>query len=193
MDIGAESTHLAIYSGEALIQAMTVGIGGEHFTRDMASVLKINYEDAEHLKHEYGSANPERIALNTLIDLPTPGGRNPREARRQDLIAILEARAEQLIGLVFDEILKQRMESNLFEGIVLTGGGAMLADFCDVADRVTGLQVRKGLARGIEGWPAELDTPVWATAAGLAMYSGRLKTKKEFKRGAPALAKLLVH
>jgi len=64
---------------------------------------------------------------------------------------------------------------------------------CDVADRVTGLQVRKGFARGIEDWPAELDTPVWAVTAGLAMYSGRLKTKKEFKRGAPALAKLVVH
>jgi cell division protein FtsA len=193
VDIGAESTHLAIYSGEALIQAMTIAIGGEHFTRDLASELKINYGDAERLKHEYGSANPERIGLNTLIDLPAPGGRAPRETRRHDLVAILEARAEQLLGLVFDEIQKQRMESNLFEGIVLTGGGALLADLCDVADRITGLQVRKGFARGIEGWPAELDTPVWAATAGLAMYSGRLKAKKEFKRGAPALAKLVVH
>jgi len=193
VDIGAESTHVAIYAGELLALAMTVPIGGEHFTRDLARVLRINYEDAEHLKHEYGSANPERIGLNTLIDLPTLEGQSPRETRRLELIEILEARAEQLMGLVFDEIVKLRMESELFEGIVLTGGGSMLTDLLDVAYRVTELQVRKGLAKGIDGWPAELDTPVWATAAGLAMYSGRLKTRKEFKKVAPALANLVVH
>ena len=32
-----------------------------------------------------------------------------------------------------------------------------------------------GLSKGIGDWPEELRSPVWATAAGLAMYSAKLK------------------
>ena len=73
------------------------------------------------------------------------------------------------------------MESKLLEGVVLTGGGAMLTGMCDLAERILNTQVRNGLATGIAGWPEELDSPVWATAAGLAMYSGRLKMRRRPK------------
>jgi cell division protein FtsA len=71
---------------------------------------------------------------------------------------------------------------------VLTGGGALLLGMCDVAERVMHCQARKGLATGIEDWPAELDDPTWATAGGLAMYSARLKLRRDWKRGASSMA-----
>ncbi|HWF47570.1 MAG TPA: hypothetical protein VG168_11235, partial [Bryobacteraceae bacterium] len=80
----------------------------------------------------------------------------------------------------------------LLEGVVLTGGGALLPGMCDVAERVMNCQVQKGFATGIEAWPEALDTPVWAVAAGLVMYSGRLKLKREWKRAATGLAGLVL-
>jgi cell division protein FtsA len=71
--------------------------------------------------------------------------------------------------------------------VVLTGGGAQLNGMCDVAERVLNCQVRNGLPIGIQDWPDELDTPVWTNAAGLAMYSGRLKMKTELKRNVGGL------
>ena len=64
----------------------------------------------------------------------------------------------------------------------------MLAGMCDVAERVLNCQARNGLPAGIEDWPKELDNPQWTTAAGLAMYSGRLKIKREWKRASAAVA-----
>jgi cell division protein FtsA len=78
------------------------------------------------------------------------------------------------------------MEQSLLEGAVLTGGGALLSGMCDIAERVMNCQARNGLATGIEGWPANLDNPVWTTAAGLAMYSARLKLKRDWKRTSAA-------
>jgi cell division protein FtsA len=75
---------------------------------------------------------------------------------------------------------------------VLTGGGALLAGMCDVAERVMNCQARNGLATGIEDWPAQLDNPVWTTAAGLAMYSARLKLKRDWKRVAAGVAGSIV-
>jgi cell division protein FtsA len=105
---------------------------------------------------------------------------------------ILEARAEEIIERIHAEILRVGMEQSLLEGAILTGGGALLAGMCDVAERVMNCQARNGLATGIEDWPQELDTPVWTTAAGLAMYSGRLKLKRDWKRATAGLAGLVL-
>ncbi len=48
-----------------------------------------------------------------------------------------------------------------------------------------------GLRPGIEDWPSELDTPAWTVAAGLAMYSGRLKLKRDWKRATTGMAGLV--
>ena len=53
------------------------------------------------------------------------------------------------------------------------------------------LSWRLAMAVGIEGWPSDLDTPVWTVAAGLAMYSGRLKLKRDWKRASVGLAGLV--
>jgi cell division protein FtsA len=127
-----------------------------------------------------------------LIEIPSPEGRAPRESPRQQLNEILEARAEEIIERVYAEILRVGMEQSLLEGAILTGGGALLSGMCDVAERVMNCQARNGLATGIEDWPQELDTPVWTTAAGLAMYSGRLKLKRDWKRATAGLAGLVL-
>lgn len=189
VDIGAQSTQIAIYDGDALLLAATLPVAGDHFTRDISYILKVNYDDAEHLKREYGWAVSGLTSDNSLIEIPSPEGRAPREAPRATLDEILEARAEELLGHVYEEIRRAGMEQSLLEGVVLTGGGALLSGMCDVAERVLNCQVRIGLPVGIEDWPDELDSPVWTAAAGLAMYSGRIKLKAEWKRNVSGLVR----
>lgn len=188
IDIGAQSTHLAVYEGEALLLATTLPLGGEHFTRDVSWLLKVNYEDAENLKREYGCALTGLVPEHSLIEIPSAEGRGLREAPRSQLNEILEARAEDLFERIYAEIQRVGMEQSLLEGAILTGGGALLTGMCDIAERVLNCQARNGLAAGIDHWPKELDTPVWTTAAGLAMYAGRLKLKRDWKRTSSALA-----
>lgn len=188
IDIGAQSTHIALYDADALLLATSIPVGGDHFTRDVSWLLKVNYEDAENLKREYGCAVASSVSELSVVEIPTAEGRGMREAPRRQLNEILEARAEELFERIYAEILRVGMEQSLLEGAVLTGGGALLAGMCDVAERVLNCQARNGLASGIENWPRELDNPVWTTAAGLAMYSGRLKLKRDWKRAAAGVA-----
>ena len=188
IDIGAQSTHLAIYDGDALLHATSIPVGAEHFTRDVSWLLKVNYEDAENLKREYGCAITGTVSDNSLVEIPSAEGRGMREAPRRQLNEILEARAEEIFERIYAEILRVGMEQSLLEGAVLTGGGSMLAGMCDMAERILNCQARNGLVGGIEGWPKELDNPVWTTVAGLAMYSGRLKMKRDWKRAPTGFA-----
>jgi cell division protein FtsA len=192
IDVGAQSTEVAVYDGDALLLAMGLPIAGDHLTRDISWLLKVDYEDAESLKKEYGCAITGIESDHSLIEIPSPEGRAPREAPRHQLNEILEARAEEIFDRIYSEILRIGMEQSLLEGVILTGGGAMLPGMCDMAERILNCQARNGLATGIEGWPSELDNPVWTVAAGLVMYSGRLRLKREVKRASNGLAGLVL-
>jgi cell division protein FtsA len=192
IDIGAQSTLLAVYDGDALLLATSIPIGADHFTRDISWLLKVNYEDAECLKREYGHAVVGLEADHSLIEIPTAEGRGMREASRRQLNEIIEARAEDILDRIYHEVQRVGMEQSLLEGAILTGGGSLLSGMCDISERVLNCQARNGLASGIEDWPEELDNPIWTTAAGLAMYSGRLKLKRDWKRASAGLAGLAV-
>jgi cell division protein FtsA len=192
VDIGSHSTDLVIYDGEALLLATSLPIWGDHFTRDVAYIFKISYEDAETLKREYGCAMLGLTADNSLIEVPSTEARGPREAKRRELNEVLEARAEEMFLYVRNELHKVGMDQALIEGVVLCGGGSLLNGMCDMAERVLNCPARNGLATGIQDWPDELDTPIWTTAAGLAMYSARLKTRRDTRRKAPGLVSMVL-
>jgi cell division protein FtsA len=192
LDIGAHGSTLAIYDGDSLAHIAGLPIGGDHFTRDLAQLLRLHYEDAEQLKQEFGCAILGLTSDSTLIELPSPEGRQAREASRRHLNEILEARAEELFLRVRDDLAHSNMERSLLEGIVLTGGGAHLNGMCDVAEAVLNCQARNGLVMGVEDWPEDLDQPCWAVAAGLAMFSARVKSRREPKRRVPSLVGLVL-
>lgn len=192
LDIGLHSSDLIVYDGDAAVLALSFPLCGDHFTRDVAFGLKTSYEDAERLKIEYGCAILGLTADNSLIEVPSAEGRAPREAARRILNDILDARAEQLFYMIKGELARAGMEQSLFEGIVLTGGGAMLNGMCDMAERVLNCQACNGLPHGILDWPSQLDNPAWTAAAGLAMYSARLKMKREGKTKAPGLVGMIL-
>ncbi len=191
VDIGLHSADMVVYEGDALVHSCSVPVCGDLFTKDVAWKFKVSYDDAEALKHQYGCAISGLTGDNSLIELPPVDGREPREAGRRELNEILEARADELFLYVADELRQAGMEQALVEGIVLTGGGAQLAGMCDMAERALNCPARKGLAIGIKGYPRECDNPAWATVAGLAMYSARLKLRKDNRRKAPGLLGLV--
>ena len=182
VDIGSQSTDLVVYYDESLQLASSLPICGDHFTRDVALAFRISLEEAMLAKEEYGSATAEFTAENSLIEVTSAGDRDSRELPRRLLNEIIEARASELFDYVKRELKRVGMERSLVGGVVLTGGGARLPGMCDVAETALRCQARNGLPVGIQDWPAELDHPSWAAAAGLAMYSAKLNVQGELER-----------
>jgi cell division protein FtsA len=181
VDIGAHSTDLAAYYGETLLFSSSLPVCGDHFTRDVARGLIVNGDDAAWIKEQYGCAMLGLGADSSLIELPSSPGRPAREAACRELNIILEARALELFEFVAEELKRIGMEQMLMS-CVLTGGGARLPGMCDVAEKILKCQARIGLPVGILDWPADIDDPAWTVAAGLAMYSARLKLRADLDR-----------
>jgi cell division protein FtsA len=182
VDIGAQSTEMVVYYGDSMRLASTVPVCGDHFTRDLAQGLCLSFDDAEMVKLDYGCALAQRSPENVMVELPTPEDREMRYARRRFVNEILEARAEELFSFVRAELVRASMENDLAGGVYLTGGGARLPDLWDVAERELQCRAHYGLVKGIMNWPDSMKDPEWTTAAGLAMYSAKLKTQAEQTR-----------
>jgi len=182
VDIGAQSTELVVYFGDAMHLATSVRICGDHFTRDLAQGLCLSFEDAELVKMEFGCALAQHSPGNILVELPTPDDRQRREVQRSIVNRILAARAEELFRHVRGEFARVGMERALTGGVFLSGAGARLPGLCDVAEDILQCQTRFGITEGIRDWPLELNDPAWCTAAGLAMYSAKLKEHTELQK-----------
>jgi cell division protein FtsA len=187
VDIGAQSTELVVYYGDSMQLASAVRICGDHFTRDLAQGLCLSFEEAEQVKIEFGSALEGPVADNVTVELPAPDNREPRSVSRKMVAAILAARSKELFRHVRAEFARVGMDRALVGGVFLTGGAARLPDLCDAGEFELECQTRFGLPIGILDWPEDLADPTWSTAAGLAMYSAKLKAQAEQEKQAAGL------
>jgi cell division protein FtsA len=182
VDIGAQSSELVIYYGDAMHLASAIPVCGDHFTRDLAQALHLSFDDAETVKLAFGNAVSSEVAENCYIELPGPEDRPRRDVQRRFVSRILEARAIELFKFVRSEFARVGMDRALIGGVFLTGAGSRLAGLCDAAENVLECQTRFGWTEGVQDWPPELNDPEWCTAAGLAMYSAKLKQQMQFQK-----------
>ena len=181
LDIGQHSSEMVCYYGDSAQMVATIRICGDHFSRDLAHALRIPIDAAAIVKEQFGSAVAVGTAENSTVEIPVAEGVG-REAPRRLVNEILESRAVELFEMVRGELTRYGMQRAIASGLVISGGGALLPGICDVAERVLDCPARMGLAQGIKGWPEELNDPVWTTAAGLAMYSARLRSQVDIEK-----------
>jgi cell division protein FtsA len=101
------------------------------------------------------------------------GGRKPRVLSLRVLAEILEPRATEIFTLLQEEVVRAGFERSLNAGVVLTGGGSILAGVSEVAEQVFDLPVRLGLPAGTERLTEPDSAPQFALAIGLAKYGAR--------------------
>jgi cell division protein FtsA len=178
VDIGAETTGLVIYQRGAVQHTAVFALGGSHFTNDIAFGLRTPIPEAEKIKRAVGCASSSSLSeaeRGELVDVPSVGGRAPRQLSRQILCDILQPRAEEVLMQVADEIKESGWERQLSSGVVVTGGGALLDGMVEVAEQVFDAPVRIGYPERdrFGGLVEDIQSPAWSAAAGLALVAGR--------------------
>ena len=169
LDIGGGTTDLAIFERGSLWHTAVVGVGGDHFTNDIAVGLRMPIPEAERLKRRSGCALSGMVDDEETIEVASVGGRRPRVMGRRILTEVLQPRAEEIFHLVWDEIRHAGYEKSLNSGIVLTGGGAILEGLPEIAEQIFDLPIRRGSPGGVGGGLADhVNSPAFATAVGLA-------------------------
>lgn len=176
VDIGGETTNLAIYQRGSIWHTAVFPIGGNHFTNDIAFGLRTPIPEAERIKRAFGCTYRQLLDQHSaaeMIEVPSVGGREPRLLSRDILCGILEPRAEELLTQVQDEIRAAGFDRQLSSGVVLTGGGSLLTGMIEVAEQIFDAPVRRMGAQDVGSPFDEVANPGYATAVGLAIYGSR--------------------
>ena len=124
IDFGADTTTISVYKNNILRFLTVLPLGGNSITRDITS-MQMEEEEAERLKITFGNVmyeeeeESEEAATCQLED-------GSRTVELQALNNIIEARAEEIITNVWNQIQLSGYDDKLLSGIIITGGAANL-------------------------------------------------------------------
>lgn len=168
IDIGGGTTDVAIFHDGVIVHTAVIPLGGEIITEDIKTICKILVEHAEKLKVLHGAAYPDANDRDKIIAIPGIYGRAHREISAENLTGIIQARMEDIIDYVIQEIDLSGMSDRLM-GIVLTGGGSKLKHIVQLTEYLTGLEVRLGKPNEhlTASKVKDVDNPSYATGIGL--------------------------
>ncbi|MDA0338351.1 MAG: rod shape-determining protein [Proteobacteria bacterium] len=154
VDIGGGTTEVAVISLGGIVYARSVRVGGDKMDEAIISYIRRNHNlligeaSAERIKKEIGTARPPAEGVGAEMQLK---GRDLMQGVPKEIIInqvqVAEALSEPVGAIV--EAVKVALEHTAPElaadivdkGIVLTGGGGLLANLDQVIRDATGLPV----------------------------------------------------
>ncbi len=134
VDFGADTTTVLIYKNNIMRSLVVLPIGGSNITKDLATLLKIEEDEAEELKLRYGQVVPqteENQDGNSEETIQT----SREQVDKKYVENIISARAEEIIANVWEIVQRSGYETQLISGVFVTGGTANLPGLIDLLER----------------------------------------------------------
>ncbi|MDH4127486.1 MAG: cell division protein FtsA [Spirochaetota bacterium] len=173
LDIGGGTTDAILFVNGSIRYSAVFPVGGKHITKDISIGLKIPDNVAEKIKLENGCSSVELINPDAELEIPSVGGRKPKVVPYVNLCQIIEPRVEEIIDIVYRDMVRKNVLDLAQGGVVITGGTALLNGIEIVAEKVFNLPVRTALPENVSGLKDKISSPVFSTAAGLVLYGLR--------------------
>jgi len=178
IDMGGNTSNIAIHSGNSIRYNEFLGVGSNHVTSDLSMALHTPLNVADKVKLTYGSL---LTPSNDLIELPIIGDENStHEVSLEVVHNVIFARVEETLMILAQFIENSGLKEQIGAGIVLTGGFSKMDGIRDLAIATFG-SVPVRLAKPIEmnGVFDSLRGPEYSSAVGLVMYSAYPYTRYE--------------
>ncbi len=188
IDIGGGTSDLAVYRNGEVIHTAVIPIGGATVTGDIRDKFSITYEQAESLKCLYGSA--VHISGDDVnIEVKTARVNSNIYISRNKMSELIQARMEEILNAVKFQI-ETVYADNVPAGIVITGGGSLVANLKQLASFIMKNSVRLAYPTSkIEGEGSQaLMKPQYSTVVGLIIKGFDFEqgiVKKEFVMSEP--------
>ncbi len=186
VNVGEELTSMMIFGRGAVQHTAVFPFGGMHFTKDIAVGLRVSIPEAERIKHAYGCVAGFLMSeeeKQSIIEVTPVGRQETRQLSKEILCDIMQPRAVELLHLIAQEVFSNR--GQISSGVVLTGGGVLSRGTVEIAEQVFDAPTRLGYLekKHFGGLLDEVQSPEWATAAGLALASLRSQIRRHSAGG----------
>lgn len=170
-DIGGGTTDMAVMIEGEVWHTMVLPVGGNHVTSDIAHGLRLPFSQAEEIKIRYGHCLPAQVARDESFRVKSFGNEEEVILNRHEMAQIVEARVEEIFGLLLQEIKRSGYDGLLPAGMVITGGSSALKGLPDLARNVLQMPVRLGHPGNLTGMVDKLQSPAFSTSVGLVLWA----------------------
>ncbi|HOU98896.1 MAG TPA: cell division protein FtsA [Bacteroidales bacterium] len=185
IDIGGGTSDLAIYHKNMLVHTAVIPFGGNVVTSDIEKAFGLTNKDAERLKIAYGKALPEKNDSEEVVVIESKiQGREKKEIDLNNISNIIQARVEEILGFINQQIMLADGKKHIGIGIVLTGGGSLLKNMPQLTSYCTAFESRIGypLVHINQNSQKLMNNPQYATAIGLLILGSEEENKKTIEK-----------
>lgn len=178
IDMGGNTSNIAIYSGNSIRYNEYLGVGSNHVTSDLSMALHTPLNAADKVKLDFGSL---LTPSNDLIELPIIGDEETtHEVSLEVVHNVIFARVEETLMILAQFIENSRLKDQMGAGVVLTGGFSKMEGIRDLAIATFGsVPVRLAKPMEMDGLFDGLIDPEYSTAVGLIIFSASPYTPYE--------------
>ncbi|MBU6388933.1 cell division protein FtsA [Patescibacteria group bacterium] len=171
VDIGGGTTSFAVFEEGDILHAGVLPIGATHITNDIAIGLRTSIDTAEILKVKYGMATPDRVDPDEELDLRKIDKNEEGTANVRYISEIIEARLNEILIMVRDELRTVGRDGMLPAGIILTGGGAKQKGIVELSKNTLRLPAQVGeVSHDVAGMVDNLADPMYSASVGLMLW-----------------------
>lgn len=171
IDMGAGTSDVSVFINDNITYSSILPLGGIQITNDLAIGLKVSIEEAERLKIKYGNVIENYLSPEEVIEVTRQNRGEKEKIAKKYLIDIIEPRVEEIFSLIREELERSNYYNIITQGVVLTGGCALLPGITDLAEKIFATNTRVGKP----SYPGELgdliNEPRFSTAIGLLDYA----------------------
>ena len=184
VDIGGGTTSVCIYVEGSCVYSSVIPIGAKKISDDIAIGLQISVDSAEKIKHYLGKSKHEHESLDPKavdeIDLLKLGiSEDVKKVSRKTIVeGIIRPRLNEIFTMVNHVVKQSGFEGQSPAGVIVTGGGSLTVNCTEACRRVMQLPAKIGVPTGLHGLTDEINSPVYATAVGLALYGYQNKEQQ---------------
>lgn len=186
IDFGGGCTSLSIYYKNILRYYASIPFGGCNVTKDIQTESSIRNSLAESIKLAYGACLPEKLQNLGEKQLLIKSGNGDADKRLsvKYLSEIITAREEEIMDAMLYEIGRSGFAEKIQSGIVITGGGAQMANLANLITDMSGYAVRIGrpVFKGIYNCCTGLNSPAATTTVGLLKAARELPASCAFSK-----------
>ncbi len=152
VNVGASRTEIAVFNGGVITQSVSAPIGGEDFDKVVKQYVfdqgdvNVSLSVARAIKEKLGSVwtGKEEDSIDIEGILSLTGNKVRMTVTSEDIVGVFEKPLYTLLREVADVIKKiplDHVEETFENGIVLTGGGALLYGLDMMMNKVLGIPV----------------------------------------------------
>lgn len=187
VDIGGGSSKIVYFVNGSVAHTAVIPVGGAHFTNDISVGLRTPQFAAEKLKKKYGTAVASLVSEEDIVEVEGVGGRKARTIPRRELAHIIEARAEECLGMIANNVRQSGLQPVLGSGIVITGGTSSMDGLIEMGEFVFDIPVRRGFPKQVGGLKDVVKGGEFATSIGLLLHGYEQRKDYYAKREAGSL------